>query len=90
MRNVWKLLAIVLAALWGMGNLFPTSLQSAVATQPPIDIVDARLLTVSVDPSGTLWAAWEADTGTDVEILFSRRRFKQRGARFAGLTPRTD
>ena len=73
MRKAWKLLAIVLAALWGIGSLSPLSSQFAVATQPPIDIMDARLLTVAADPSGSLWAAWEADTGTGVEILYSRQ-----------------
>ncbi|MFC2030211.1 GDSL-type esterase/lipase family protein [Chloroflexota bacterium] len=73
MRNAWRLLAFVLAALWGLSSLFPARLSFAGTSPPSIDIQDIRLLTVATDSSGSVWAAWEADSGADIEILYSRR-----------------
>ncbi len=62
-----RLLAIVLVL-----SLVPVSLPGAVAATPTFVAQEIRSLAVARDPQGQLWAAWEADSGTDAEIYFSR------------------
>jgi lysophospholipase L1-like esterase len=62
-----RLLAVLLVL-----SLVPSSLPNTMAVGPAFAAQDIRSLTVARDPQGQLWAAWEADTGSDVEIYFSR------------------
>ena len=62
-----RLLAIVLVL-----SLVPVSLPGTMAATPTFVAREIRSLAVARDPQGQLWAAWEADSGTDAEIYFSR------------------
>jgi lysophospholipase L1-like esterase len=69
----YRVSVLSLALIWLVASSLPVSSQSATAPLPGTQsIQEARSLTVVQEPAGDLWAAWEADTGTDVEIYFSR------------------
>ena len=63
-----RLLAILLVL-----SLVPLSLPGTTAMAPIFVAQQVRSLATARDPHGQLWAAWEADNGSDVEIYFSRR-----------------
>ncbi len=62
-----RLLAILLVL-----SLVPLSLPGTMAVAPTFVAQEIRSLTAAHDPQGHLWASWEADSGSDVEIYFSR------------------
>src|SRR4030042_446935 len=62
-----RLLAILLVL-----SLVPLSLPGTMAVARAFVAQEVRSLAVARDPQGQLWAAWEADSGSDVEIYFSR------------------
>jgi lysophospholipase L1-like esterase len=69
----YRVLVLSLALIWLLGSSLPVSSQSAPVPLPGAQSIrEVRSLTVVQEPAGDLWAAWEADTGTDVEIYFSR------------------
>ena len=61
----------LLAILWVL-SIVPLSLPGTMAVALT-SVQEVRSLTAAHDPQGQLWAAWEADSGSDVEIYFSRR-----------------
>ena len=63
-----RLLAILLVL-----SLVPLSLPGTTAMAPTFVAQQVRSLAAAHDSQGQLWAAWEADNGSDVEIYVSRR-----------------
>ncbi len=61
-------LVLVLVAAWTLGSIPPAFSQPIDSAEPTVKVREARLLTVAQDETGTVWAAWEVDTGTDHEI----------------------
>jgi lysophospholipase L1-like esterase len=66
------LLVLGLALIWLAASSLPVSSQTATDVPHTSGIQEIRSLAVVWDQTGELWAAWEADTGTDAEIYFSR------------------
>jgi lysophospholipase L1-like esterase len=71
MKKSRTLAAILLAIL-------ATSIAVPVFSEPlespaPSPAKEARALAVGIDSIGQLWAVWEVDIGTDVELYFSRQ-----------------
>ncbi|HNS50263.1 MAG TPA: GDSL-type esterase/lipase family protein [Anaerolineae bacterium] len=65
--------ALVLVAAWCASALLPAvALPARAAAGLPV-AVEARALTAVQVRAGQGWAAWEVETGTDVEIAFSRQ-----------------
>ncbi|MFN2291094.1 MAG: GDSL-type esterase/lipase family protein [Anaerolineae bacterium] len=73
MKN-YRALAVILVALLFASNVFPAFSQPAESLPPGSKVQEVRALTAISDPQGTLWAAWEADSGTDGEIYYSLAR----------------
>ena len=69
-KNGLLILGLVLICL--AGSALPVSSQPATPVPDTASFQEARSLTVVQDQAGDLWTAWEVDTGTDVEIYFSR------------------
>mgnify|MGYP001175224507 CR=1 FL=1 len=67
-------LAVMLVALLLVSNVLPAFSQPAARPAPGPEIQEVRGLTATSDAEGTLWAAWEADSGTDGEIYYSFAR----------------
>lgn len=65
---------IALALLYfGMGGILVLAFSSPSQTSflNP-DVEEVRLLTAAQDRQGHVWAVWEGDSGTDVDLYFSR------------------
>jgi lysophospholipase L1-like esterase len=68
-RRLWILsLAVVLLA----GNALTATSQPATSGTSLPGVREARFLTVAQDGTGSYWAAWEVESGTDIEIYYSR------------------
>jgi lysophospholipase L1-like esterase len=67
-----KLLVASLAIILLAGNLLSVASQPATTDVDAPDFQEVRSLTTTRDLTGELWAAWEVDSGSDVEIYFSR------------------
>jgi lysophospholipase L1-like esterase len=66
-----RLLALILAVAWTMSSALPAFSQSPAPLPSPSGLGEARALAVAQGPNDGLWAAWEVDEGTDVEIYSS-------------------
>jgi lysophospholipase L1-like esterase len=63
--------AMLLVALW-TPSITPSAVSQPVESPTPAPgLLEARQLAVAEDPRGGLWAVWELDTGTNVDLGFS-------------------
>ncbi|HSR33767.1 MAG TPA: GDSL-type esterase/lipase family protein [Anaerolineae bacterium] len=67
-----RLLIAGLVAILLAGNVFSVFSQPASSDVNVPKLQEARSLTTMRDEAGELWAVWDADSGSDVEIYFSR------------------
>lgn len=69
----YRLLAIGLAVILMVGSALPGSVssQSTMESVSASNVQQIRSLTVAQDEKGGTWAVWEADSGTDVELVYS-------------------
>jgi hypothetical protein len=71
MIKKYRLLALIVTIAWTLSSVFPVFSQTPVPLPSPSGLGEARSLAVAQGPNDRLWAAWEVDEGTDVEIYFS-------------------
>jgi lysophospholipase L1-like esterase len=71
MMKLRRLLPLILTIAWTVSNVVPVSSQSPEPLPSSSGLGEARSLAVARGPKDVLWAAWEVDEGTDVEIYFS-------------------
>ena len=70
--NRYRLLALLLFAPLALGSAFATSPEAGRATSLQLVPEAIQALTATTDEDGRLWAVWEAETGIDVDLAYSR------------------